>query len=56
MKKVFAILAITGVMVACNNSGESTEAAVDTTVTAPMVVPVADSNAVVAPVDSTVAK
>lgn len=56
MKKVFALLAITSVMVACNNSSESTEAAVDTTAVAPEVVPVADSTAVVAPVDSTMAK
>ena len=60
MKKVFALLAITSVMVACNNSSESTEPAVDTTAAAPVVTPevapVADTAAVVAPVDTTTKK
>ena len=35
MKKVFALLAITSLMVACNNSGESKPAADTTAVAAP---------------------
>ena len=62
MKKVFALLAITSVMVACNNSSESTEPAADTTAVAPVVTPEAtvapatDTAAVVAPVDTTTKK
>lgn len=43
MKKLFVLLAITSLMVACNNSGESKEAKTDSTTTT--VVPAADSTA-----------
>ena len=50
MKKVFAMLAITSLMVACNNSGESKEATTDTTTTA---APAADTTMAPAAADTT---
>jgi PBP1b-binding outer membrane lipoprotein LpoB len=51
MKKVFAILALTAVFAACNNSAEKKEEVKDTTA-APAPAP-ADSTATPAPADST---
>ena len=53
MKKVFAVLAIASLMVACNSSSEGTEATIDTAaVTAPVEVPKMDSTVVTPAVDS----
>ena len=54
MKKVFAILAIAGMLVACNSGGEKKEEVKDTTAApAPAPAPATDSTAVKA--DSTAA-
>jgi uncharacterized lipoprotein NlpE involved in copper resistance len=54
MKKVFALMAITSVMVACNNAGETKETPVDSTATAaPAGAPADTTAATHATVDST---
>lgn len=54
MKKLFAILAVAGVLVACNDSGKTEEPKQDTTaIQAPPAPAPADSTATPAPADST---
>lgn len=57
MKKLFAILAVAGVLVACNDSGKTEEPKQDSTaVQAPAPAPApADSTATPAPADSSAA-
>lgn len=58
MKKVFALLAITSVMVACNNSSEGTETKTDTTAapaTEQAPAPAVDTTAAPAAADTTAA-
>ncbi len=54
MKKVFALLAITSVMVACNSSSEGTETTTDTTaVTVPVETPAMDTTTAAPAKDTT---